>query len=223
MIQVDFSNVDLSGKLIVIEGGDGTGKTTLVHSLTRVLVDHGVDVVSMREPGGCGVAEDIRSIVKGDYETRPCDMSELLLFLAARKQIIEEKIKPLLAEGKTVILDRFIGSTYAYQICGREVIPKDQFFKLTELTQTDMMPDLTVLLHMPVLQAKKRLSGRQDELDHFDALGVAFAQKVSNGYLEFMENIKNKPNVYGAVLDADTTREDLLLEAVTVVHHTFTN
>ena len=101
------------GRFITFEGGEGCGKSTQVRRLAAKLQAAGIDVVLTREPGGTRLAELVRGLLKDEREDPPCDRSELLLFLAARAQLVRNVIRPALAAGKWVVSDRFSDSTFA--------------------------------------------------------------------------------------------------------------
>ena len=107
------------GKFITFEGGEGCGKSTQVQRLKAALERKGISVLLTREPGGTRLAEQIRSLLKDETEDPPCDRAELLLFLAARAQLVKNVIRPALAAGTWVVSDRFSDSTIAYQGYGR--------------------------------------------------------------------------------------------------------
>ena len=107
------------GRFITFEGGEGCGKSTQVRRLTEALERNGIAVVLTREPGGTWLSEEIRHLIKDQMTDAPCDRSELLLFLAARAQLVRNVIRPALEAGKWVISDRFSDSTLAYQGYGR--------------------------------------------------------------------------------------------------------
>ena len=109
------------GKFITFEGGEGCGKTTQLARLASRLESEGIEVVSVREPGGTALCERLRYLLKDYREDAPCDKSELLLFLAARAQLVKEVIEPSLNSGKWVLSDRFSDSTIAYQGYGRNL------------------------------------------------------------------------------------------------------
>src|SRR5881275_3605379 len=134
------------GRLITIEGIDGAGKTTLAEALQQEVSHRGHDVRLLREPGGVAAAERVRELVK-DPELRIGARAEALLYAAARAQLVEEAIEPLLAQGKHVLLDRFVDSSLAYQGAGRE-LGIDAVRAINEFATRSLTPDLTLLLHV---------------------------------------------------------------------------
>ena len=170
------------GIFISFEGADGVGKSTHVAFYADLLKGLGYDVVLVREPGGTKIGEEIRSILLDVKNAELTDESELLLYLTARSQIVNEVIKPALDAGKIVLCDRFFDSTLAYQGYGRGM---DATFIKTanKFVVGDCVPDLTVLFYIPVEERKKRL-GRRDATDRIESAGVEFAERVAEGFLK---------------------------------------
>ena len=135
----------MRGRFITFEGGEGCGKSTQVKRLAGHLASKGIEVVLTREPGGTRLAELIRGLLKDEREDPPCDRSELLLFLAARAQLVRNVIEPALASGKWVLSDRFSDSTFAYQGYGRG-LPLDVLRLANDFACDGLKPDLTLLL-----------------------------------------------------------------------------
>ena len=164
------------GRLIVIEGADGVGKTTQVERLVSRFAEHGVAAVSLREPGGTLLGERIRSLLLDLPDEAINDRAELLLFLAARAQIAPE-VASRLAEGKTVVLDRFFLSTYAYQIAGRG-LPEDDVRRINAFATLARVPDVTVVLGLPPQEARARAG----EGDRIERAGIDFYERVAGAF-----------------------------------------
>ena len=147
------------GRLITFEGIDGSGKTTQIEKLSARLAESGIPVRVLREPGGTVIGEAIRRILLDKAHTGMCTETELLLFAAARAQLVREVILPDLEAGKWVICDRFLDSTAAYQGFGRQLDRTRSF--LNRLAVGTCRPDLTILLDLPVQAALDRLVGRR--------------------------------------------------------------
>ena len=162
---------------IVFEGGDGSGKSTQVRSLMRRLRRRGTNVIRTREPGGTSLGQSLRTLLKSGQPIAP--ISELMLFEAARAQLVQQVIKPLLAEGGVVIADRYTSSTIAYQGYGRG-LDLELIEHLNHEATGGLEPDLTVLLDLPVETALARKSN--DSQDNFDSAPVAFHRKIKRGY-----------------------------------------
>lgn len=169
------------GKLIVLEGPDGSGKSTAAQGLVKFLRDKGYDVILTREPGGTFIAEEIRSLIlteRKDEQMVP--MTELLLFAAGRAQHIATVIKPAIAEGKIVVCDRFSDSTYAYQGTGRGYI--DEVLALENLVHKGFEPDYTLFFHVTLEESIARLNSRLNESNRLDVESIEFKTKIFNGY-----------------------------------------
>ncbi len=137
-------------KLISIEGSDGTGKTTQSLALVNNLKNHNKEAILAREPGGTDIGETLRKILKNDKNIEP--LSELLLFQAARTELIEKIILPALKSNKIVVVDRYKDSTLAYQGFGRG-LDIELINLLNNISTQNLEPDLTILLDMPVEEA----------------------------------------------------------------------
>ena len=162
---------------IVFEGGDGSGKSTQVRSLMRRLRRRGVDVLRTREPGGTRLGQALRTLLKSGEPMTP--ISELMLFEAARAQLVQQVIKPFLAGGGVVIADRFTSSTMAYQGYGRG-LDGELIERLNREATGGLEPDLTVLLDLPVEAALARKSN--GSADNFDSAPMDFHRKIRRGY-----------------------------------------
>ena len=175
------------GKFITFEGGEGCGKSTQVKRLKAALEAEGVEVVLTREPGGTWLAEQIRTLIKDQAEDPPCDRSELLLFLAARAQLVKTVIRPALARGAWVISDRFSDSTIAYQGYGRG-LPLEVIDIANKFACENLKPDLTLLLEVSPETARERLRGREaathTAADRIEQAGDEFHSRLSRGFRE---------------------------------------
>ena len=163
---------------IVFEGGDGSGKSTQARNLSQRLRRRSIPVLLTREPGGTPSGESIRRLLKGQRSFRP--MSELLLFEAARAQLVESVIRPGLDGGTTVICDRYTASTVAYQGHGRG-LDLALIQQLNEMATGGLVPDLTVLLDLsPLVGLSRRGTAGSDP---FESAPQEFQSKVREGYL----------------------------------------
>lgn len=171
------------GRFIVVEGGEGTGKTTQTARLRAFLQQSGLDVVGTREPGGTRVGERIRQVVLHDRDVPVPPETELLLILAARSAFVREVVEPALARGTWVVSDRFDLSTYAYQGYGREIGPRT-IEPLNRHATAGLAPDLYIVLDLPVEEgmARQRLQGKGG--DRLESAGTDFHRRVRQGYLE---------------------------------------
>lgn len=174
-------------KFITVEGLEGAGKSTAINAILATLKESGVaEVVNTREPGGTVLAEKMRSLVKEEHEGEKLqDMTELLLMYAARVQLVENVIKPALAEGKWVLGDRHDMSSQAYQGGGRQ-IDRKIMTSLKETTLGDFKPDLTLYLDLDPRIGLERARGR-GELDRIEKMDISFFDRTRERYLEIAE------------------------------------
>ena len=177
----------MKGKFITFEGGEGCGKSTQVKRLAEHLRAEGLVVVVTREPGGTRLAELVRSLLKDEREDPPCDRSELLLFLAARAQLVRNVIRPALAAGKWVVCDRFSDSTFAYQGYGRG-LPLDALRLMNGFACDGLAPDLTILLDVRPEVARARMRRREEATntaaDRIEQAGDGFHERLRAGFAE---------------------------------------
>ena len=175
------------GRFITFEGGEGCGKTTQVVRLKEALEAEGIEVVLVREPGGTWLSEEIRRLIKDQDEDAPCDRAELLLFLAARAQLVRNVIRPALEAGKWVVSDRFSDSTLAYQGYGRG-LPLDIIRMANDFACDGLAPDLTVLLDVSletsVARRRKRECATHKTADRIEREDVEFHARIRRGFEE---------------------------------------
>lgn len=169
----------MKGKFITIEGVDGAGKSSFLPSIERRLRAGGHEVVCTREPGGTPVGEQLREML---LHGNASPVTEALLMFAARREHIEQVIRPALDAGRWVLCDRFTDATYAYQGCGRG-IPLQHIAALESWIQDGLQPDLTILFDLPVEVARARSAGVRDP-DRFESEQFDFFVRVRNGYLD---------------------------------------
>jgi dTMP kinase len=167
--------VTLPRVLITVEGLDGAGKTTLITALAREL-----DATVLREPGGVELSERIRELV-ADPALHVDPRTEALLYAAARAQLVAEKLRPLLAAGETVLLDRFVDSSLAYQGGGRE-LGVEAIRALNAFGTGGLEPDRTLLLRIDPHAGLERIAGR--EADRLESAGGEFFARVAQTYDE---------------------------------------
>lgn len=168
--------------LITFEGIDGSGKSTHIKKIHDFLAERGYNVHVFREPGGTPLSEKIRHILlNSSDEIHP--LAESLLFSAARAQLVEKKIRPLLETGAIVILDRFFDSTTAYQGFGRRILPLAEIRFLNDLATRNLKPDLTIYLKLDPASAASRRKNSRDE-DRMEQEGLDFFKRVSDGFDE---------------------------------------
>ena len=168
------------GYFISFEGGDGSGKSTQIQILREFLEERGYDVILTREPGGTPISEKIRSIILDKANSEMDDMTEALLYAAARAQLVSQVIRPALEEGKVVICDRFVDSSMAYQAYARGL--GDSVKTINAFAVGDCMPDLTILLKVNPQVGSSRIGNR--ERDRIELASIDFHKKVYEGYLQ---------------------------------------
>lgn len=172
------------GKLIVFEGAEGAGKTTQIRRLAERLARAAVPCVAVREPGGTPVGDAIREILL-DREWHITDATEALLFMASRAELIAREIKPSLAAGKVVLMDRFFLSTYAYQVAGRG-LPEEEVRAANRLATGGLVPDLTLLLDIPADKGLARADVRGGR-DRMEKSGADFHELVGDAFRKFAD------------------------------------
>jgi dTMP kinase len=172
----------MAGRLVTIEGLDGAGKTTLAAGLVPALAARGVEAVLLREPGGVELSERVRALVK-DPGLRVGGPAEALLYAAARAQLVEERVRPLLDEGSWVLLDRFVDSSLAYQGAARG-LGVDRVRELNLFATGGLVPDRTLLLALDPAAGRARLVGRGEAPDRLEAEDAAFFARVAGAYAE---------------------------------------
>jgi dTMP kinase len=206
------------GTLITIEGLDGAGKTTLALALMGELERLGVPVRLLREPGGVEAAERIRTLVK-DPELRIGARTEALLFAAARAQMVEQELEPVLARGSWVLLDRFVDSSLAYQGIGRD-LGVDAVKAINTFATGGLRPDRTLLLKLDPSLGRARTTTRAEEPDRLEQEHHDFFHRIAEGYAELAASEPGRIKVIDAaqppaavLADALAALGDLLPDA----------
>ena len=175
------------GFLVSLEGPEGAGKTSVLEALIPILEDRGVEVLTTREPGGVLIGEKIREVILDPSHTEMDPKTELLLYIASRRQHLVEKVLPALAAGKLVIMDRFIDSSVAYQGFGRG-LDKEAIDWLNEFATDGLKPDLTLYFDIEVEEGLARIAANSDrEINRLDMEGLDLHRKVRQGYLSLLE------------------------------------
>ena len=195
--------IDLAGRFITIEGGEGAGKSTAQVRLKATLQSKGISVVCTREPGGTPLAESIRQTLLDVEGEAPVEMAELLLIFAARAQHLARVIEPALAAGKWVICDRFTDATYAYQGAARG-LSSELISTLEHLVQGGRQPDTVILMDLQPHIGMERAKSR-GALDRFEQEQHHFYERVRSGYLA---RVQENPARY-KVIDAEQELESV--------------
>lgn len=192
------------GKLISFEGSEGSGKSTQIARLAGHIQKAGREVVATREPGGTEIGEQIRNIIvhnsKGD---EMCPETELLLFTAARAQVVREVIAPALARGAIVLSDRYLDSSTVYQGIARNLAP-GPVSDINQFAVGNVMPDLTIVIDVPTEVSLARIRQRASDLpDRMERENIAFYTKVREGYLLLAQQWPQRVIVVDGTLSPD--------------------
>ncbi|MBT6285083.1 MAG: dTMP kinase [Rhodospirillaceae bacterium] len=191
-----------SGKFITFEGGEGAGKSTQIKRLAAAIEKTGLTVTVTREPGGSRGAETIRAmLLDPDAEWDP--PTEALLHFAARADHYTTKIAPALKEGAWVLCDRFADSTRAYQGYGLG-LDMGAIETLYEIALDDFVPDLTIILDIPVETGVERMIERGADPDRYEKMDTAFHERLRQGFLEIAKQDPDRCAVIDANNDIDT-------------------
>ncbi len=189
------------GKFITFEGSEGCGKSTQSRLLLEHLQKKGMSVALLREPGGVVISEKIRAILLDKANTAMNKECETLLYMAARAQVVEEAILPELEKGKTLLCDRFLDSTVAYQGYGCGV-PVEAILAMGAFATKGLRPDVTFFLDLDVEEGLRR---RGAERDRIELRPLEYHNKVRSGYLQIARNEPGRV----VVLDGRQSREDI--------------
>ncbi|HHW7570696.1 TPA: dTMP kinase [Mannheimia haemolytica] len=203
----------MRGKFIVIEGLEGAGKTTAHRVILKELKQAGItEVVMTREPGGTPLAEKLRHLIKHETEEPVSDKAELLMLYAARVQLVENVIKPALAEGKWVLGDRHDMSSQAYQGGGRK-LDRHLLETLKESVLGTFEPDLTIYLDLDPVIGLERARGR-GELDRIEQQSLDFFYRTRERYLELTQH-----NDKAVIINAEQPIEQVTADIQQVIRN----
>lgn len=198
----------MKGLVIALEGQDGTGKSTVINAITGYFDEMGLDYINAREPGSTDIGEKIRDIL-ADKANKDMDYhTEALLFAASRSELYDKVIKPNVRKGTSVILDRFLLSSLAYQGIVRG-LGTDEVMKINDFFLDGFRPDLTILMDLDAKKSYERLK-KLGKLDRIESLGEDFQEKVHLAYLKLYEENHMKL----IKLDGTKDRESLAQEAL---------
>lgn len=192
----------MSAYFITVEGGEGAGKTTAIRYIEEKLITAGYEVLVTREPGGIHIAEQIRSVILDSENIEMEGRTEALLYAAARRQHLVEKIVPALDVGKIVLCDRFIDSSLAYQGHARN-IGMEEVFQINEFAIDGLLPDLTLFFDLPPAVGLQRITEGNREQNRLDLETIDFHNKVYEGYQIVKEQFPNRIRTIDATLDKE--------------------
>jgi dTMP kinase len=198
-----------SGIFITFEGPDGAGKTTIISMVAEQLKN----TLLTREPGGIDIAEQIRRVILDKDNTAMDPRTEALLYAAARRQHLMEKVKPALDAGRVVLCDRFLDSSLAYQGYARG-LGIEEVFNINQFAIEQMMPDLTIYFDIePELGLKRINKNKGREVNRLDLENLDFHHKVREGYFILMERFPERI----VKIDASGTLEDVFHKTMKIV------
>ncbi|HHX08476.1 MAG TPA: dTMP kinase [Chloroflexi bacterium] len=192
---------------ITFEGPEGSGKSSQLPALAEFLETLGYKVVRTREPGGTKIGDQIREVLVRMENAELHPRTEILLFLAARAQLVEELIIPSLEEGKVVLCDRYGDSTLAYQGYGHG-LDLDRLRSMLQFATAGLKPDLTILLDVDVLTGLKRKKAK-DEWNRLDAFELSFHERVRNGYHELAAEEPERWRIVDASESAECVQSEI--------------
>ena len=196
-------------RFITFEGGEGCGKSTVLKAIKERLESEGVSVVLTREPGGTPIAEQIRNVILDKGNTAMDGRTEALLYAASRRQHLVEKIWPALQEGKTVLCDRYLDSSLAYQ-GGARGLGIDEVLSINLFATEGAYPDLTLLFDLEPEQGLARIAANQNrEVNRLDLEKLGFHHQVRNNFLAL---VKRYPDRY-VIIDASQPLADVIEDA----------
>ena len=202
------------GVLVSLEGPDGAGKSSVLEALVPILEENGHQVVTTREPGGVPISEAIREVILDQKNTEMDGKTELLLYIASRRQHLIEKVLPALESGKLVIMDRFIDSSVAYQGFGRGLSVSDIEW-LNRFATDGLKPDVTLYFDLDVEEGLARIARNKNrEVNRLDLEGLDMHRRVRQGYLYAFENELDRI----VKIDASQTLESVVQDSLAILN-----
>ena len=194
------------GLFIVFEGGEGTGKTTAIDGIYNWIIENNVECIKTREPGGIKISEQIRQVILNKENKTMDGRTEALLYAAARRQHLVEKVIPALEEGSIVLCDRFIDSSLAYQGYARN-LGIEEVMSINKFAIGEYMPDLSILFDLdPKIGLDRINSNEHREINRLDLEKIDFHERVRSGYNIVYEN--NKDRIIK--IDAQQSKENVI-------------
>ena len=203
----------------VFDGVDGAGKSTQLEMFVQWLAEQGHDVVTCSDPGSTELGEQIRAILLGKHETPISMRAEMMLFTTARTQLIQQVIKPALALGQTVVLDRYIFSTVVYQGHAGD-LASDDIWSVNRIATENYLPDATFILDVPVDIAMSRLG---KTLDRMESRGNEYFERVRNGFLLESARWPDTVDVIDATRDPNEIQSDIRKLAIKYINRQASN
>lgn len=201
------------GYLISFEGGEGSGKSTVLRLISELLIQKGYNVICTREPGGIEIAEQIRNLILDKKNTTMDAKTEALLYAAARRQHLVEKIVPELKKGKIILCDRFIDSSLTYQGYARGLVVKE-IFDINQFAIEGYMPDLTIYLDVsPEIGLSRISKDSKREINRLDLESLEFHKKVREGYRELVSKFSERIKL----IDAEKEIDSVVSESLNII------
>jgi len=201
------------GYFVTFEGGEGSGKSTAIKTVSKALSEQGVDYILTREPGGTPISEEIRNVILNKKNTAMDPRTEALLYAASRRQHVVEKILPAMAKGQLVLCDRYLDSSLAYQ-GGARGLGIDNVLNVNMYATEGLMPNLTILFDIdPELGLKRINSNAGREVNRLDLERLEFHKTVRKGFQELVSRFPER----FLVIDASKSQEEvarIALEAI---------
>ena len=201
---------------ITLEGPEGSGKSTQIKRLAKRLEDLGYPVITTREPGGTSIGDQIRHVLVRMENKELHPRTEILLFLAARAQLVEQLIKPALQDGKIILCDRYGDSTLAYQGYGHG-LDLEKLRQMLDFATDHLKPDLTILLDLDVKMGLMRKKA-EDEWNRLDAYEVLFHERVREGYQKLACEEPERWRIVDASQGIDAVQDDLYRIVLDALH-----
>lgn len=197
-----------SNKFITFEGLDYSGKTTQVNLLKEKLENLGHKVILLREPGGTPISELIRNILLDKNHHKMTSICEVLLYSAARHQLVKSRVLNELKSGNFVIADRYVDSTTAYQGFGRK-LPMSFIKHLNQIATEGLIPNITFLLDISLSEFKKRIKLRKNNVDRLENEKEEFYHRIRKGYLEIAEHEKDRIKIIKASKSIEQIKREI--------------
>ncbi len=177
----------MNERFITFEGGEGAGKTSVIHELSKVFIDKNLDFIRTREPGGIKIAESIRNIILDTNNTEMDGRTEALLYAAARRQHLVERVIPALKAGKIVLCDRFLDSSLVYQGIARQ-LGLEEVYAINSFAIENSLPKLTFYFDIePEVGLARIAQNKEREINRLDQENLDFHHRVRQGYLKLLE------------------------------------
>lgn len=202
------------GLFITLEGPEGAGKTTVIDMLLNYYQEKNLQIIKTREPGGIPISEKIRNIILDPNHTEMDARTEALLYAAARRQHLVEKVVPALNDGAIVLCDRFIDSSLAYQGYARGV-DMDEIWEINQFAIGDIMPELTIYFDLDPRIGLARINNTNDrEINRLDLETIEFHERVQEGYYKVIEKFPERI----MKVDASKPLEQVLEDTVDIIN-----